>query len=243
MTTRFSKRMAEVETLLSTTSLKGADIVPVIVAPPGRGVDELKTKLLSFGPKAARAPPVFSPGWRSTAVSCWRARGVVVTGTVHAGEIRVDDRLLLTPSGLEARVARPACAKNRAAEVGRRRRNAGAPQPLPVRGCRRMRSRRGRLGGEFGVARRPTDRPRRAAHLAPRRKASPLKHWSPVHVHLGSGPRDGPRGAARGATSLAPGDFSAGAARARGQGGRAWPATASSLRKPLGDAHGLPAPR
>ena len=44
--------------------------------------------------------------------------GVVVTGTVHAGEIRVDDRLLLSPSGLEARV-RSLHAQNRAAEIGR----------------------------------------------------------------------------------------------------------------------------
>ena len=47
-------------------------------------------------------------GWwgvfRTGLIGMILAVGVVVTGTVHAGEIRVDDRLLLTPSGLEARV-------------------------------------------------------------------------------------------------------------------------------------------
>src|SRR4029453_9854261 len=42
------ERMAEVETLLAATSLKGAEIVPVS-ALSGRGVDELKARLLPLG--------------------------------------------------------------------------------------------------------------------------------------------------------------------------------------------------
>ena len=94
-------RMAEVETLLATTSLKGAEIVPVS-ALTGQGVDELKAKLLALGESGKGAT-----GFARLAVDrCFvlAGAGVIVTGTVHAGEIRVDDRLLLTPSGLEARV-------------------------------------------------------------------------------------------------------------------------------------------
>src|SRR5260370_38957192 len=41
------ERMAEIETLLASTSLKGAEIVPVS-ALPGPGVDELKVKVLAL---------------------------------------------------------------------------------------------------------------------------------------------------------------------------------------------------
>jgi len=128
------ERMAEVETLLSATSLKGAEIVPVSSV-TGQGIDELKAKLLALGESGKGAT-----GFARLAVDrCFvlAGAGVVVTGTVHAGEIKVDDRLLLTPSGLEARV-RSLHAQNRAAEVGR----AGERCALNLTGAgsRRMRS-------------------------------------------------------------------------------------------------------
>jgi selenocysteine-specific elongation factor len=172
------ERMAEVETLLSTTSLKGADIVPVSSL-TGQGVDELKAKLLSLGESGKGAT-----GFARLAVDrCFvlAGAGVVVTGTVHAGEIRVDDRLLLTPSGLEARV-RALHAQNRAAEVGR----AGERCALNLTGPRLSKDaiRRGDwvVSAELNA---PTDRADvRLSLLAS--EGQPLKHWSPVHVHLGS---------------------------------------------------------
>src|SRR5690348_11085408 len=109
------ERMAEIESLLSGTALAGSEIVPVS-ALTGQGVDELKAKLLVMGESAKG-----TTGFARLAVDrCFvlPGAGVVVTGTVHAGEIRVDDRLLLTPSGLEARV-RSLHAQNRPAETGR----------------------------------------------------------------------------------------------------------------------------
>jgi selenocysteine-specific elongation factor len=172
------ERMAEVETLLSTTSLKGADIVPVSSL-TGQGVDELKTKLLSLGESGKGVT-----GFARLAVDrCFvlAGAGVVVTGTIHAGEIRVDDRLLLTPSGLEARV-RGLHAQNRAAEVGR----AGERCALNLTGPRLSKDaiRRGDwvVSSELHA---PTDRPDvRLTLLAS--EGQPLKHWSPVHVHVGS---------------------------------------------------------
>ena len=172
------ERMAEIETLLSTTSLKGADIVPVSSL-TGQGVDELKAKLLLLGESGKGAT-----GFARLAVDrCFvlAGAGVVVTGTVHAGEIRVDDRLLLTPSALEARV-RALHAQNRAAEVGR----AGERCALNLTGPRLSKDaiRRGDwvVSAELHA---PTDRADvRLSLLAS--ESQPLKHWSPVHVHLGA---------------------------------------------------------
>lgn len=172
------ERMAEVETLLASTSLKGAEIVPVS-ALTGQGVDELKARLLALGESGKGAT-----GFARLAVDrCFvlSGAGVVVTGTIHAGEIKVDDRLVLTPSGLEARV-RSLHAQNRPAVVGR----AGERCALNLTGSRLSKEaiRRGDwvVSPELHV---PTDRiDVRLKLLAS--EDQPLKHWSPVHVHLGS---------------------------------------------------------
>ncbi len=172
------ERMAEIETLLASTSLKGAEIVPVS-ALTGQGVDELKAKLLALGESGKGAT-----GFARLAVDrCFvlAGAGVVVTGTVHAGEIRVDDRLLLTPSGLEARV-RSLHAQNRPAQVGR----AGERCALNLTGPRLSKDAIGR--GDWVVSpelHAPTDRPDVRLHVLAS-EGQPLKHWSPVHVHLGS---------------------------------------------------------
>ena len=172
------ERMAEVETLLSTTSLAGAEIIPVS-ALTGQGVDELKAKLLALGESGKGVT-----GFARLAVDrCFvlSGTGVVVTGTIHAGEIKVDARLVLTPSGLEARV-RSLHAQNRPAEIGR----AGERCALNLSGSRLSKDSVRR--GDWVVSpelHAPTDRiDVRLKLLAS--EGQPLKHWSPVHVHLGA---------------------------------------------------------
>jgi selenocysteine-specific elongation factor len=172
------ERMAEIETLLSTTSLKGAEIMPVSSV-TGQGVAELKARLLSLGESGKG-----TTGFARLAVDrCFLlpGAGVVVTGTVHAGEIKVGDHLLLTPSGLEARV-RSLHAQNRVAEIGR----AGERCALNLSGARL--SKEAVRRGDWVVAAElhaPTDRlDVRLKLLAS--EAEPLKHWSSVHVHMGS---------------------------------------------------------
>ena len=82
------ERMAEIETLLSTTSLKGAEIMPVSSV-TGQGVAELKARLLSLG-ESGKGMTGFA---RLAVDRCFLlpGAGVVVTGTVHAGEIKVGD--------------------------------------------------------------------------------------------------------------------------------------------------------
>ena len=172
------ERMAEIETLLSSTSLRGAEIIPVS-AITGQGIDELKAKLLALG-ESRRGVRGFA---RLAVDRCFvlPGAGVVVTGTVHAGEIRVDDHVLLTPSGLEARV-RSLHAQNQASDVGR----AGQRCALNLSGPRLSKDsvRRGDwvVGPELHA---PTDRiDLRLKVLASEKE--PLKHWAPVHVHLGA---------------------------------------------------------
>ncbi|MBS0517154.1 MAG: selenocysteine-specific translation elongation factor [Proteobacteria bacterium] len=172
------ERMTEVEALLATSTLKGAEIVPVS-ALTGQGVDELKAKLLALG-ESVRS----TTGFARLAVDrsfVLPGAGVVVTGTVHAGEIRVDDRLLLTPSGLEARV-RSLHAQNRPAEIGR----AGERCALNLTGPKLTKEAVRR--GDWVVSpelHAPTDRlDVRLKLLASEPHA--LKHWSPVHVHIGA---------------------------------------------------------
>jgi len=172
------ERMAEVETLLSSTSLAGAEIIPVS-AMTGAGVDELKAKLLALGESGKGAS-----GYARLAVDrCFllSGAGVVVTGTVHAGEIKVGDHLLLAPSGLEARV-RSLHAQNRVAEVG----HAGERCALNLSGARLSKDVVKR--GDWVVSpelQAPTDRIDVELKVLASEK-DPLKHWAPVHIHLGA---------------------------------------------------------
>ena len=139
----------------------------------------LKAKLLALGESGKGVT-----GFARLAVDrCFvlSGTGVVVTGTIHAGEIKVDDRLVLTPSGLEARV-RSLHAQNRPAEIGR----AGERCALNLSGSRLSKDSVRR--GDWVVSpelHAPTDRiDVRLKLLAS--EGQPLKHWSPVHVHLGA---------------------------------------------------------
>jgi selenocysteine-specific elongation factor len=190
------ERMAEVETLLASTALRGAEIIPVS-AMTGQGVEELKGKLLALGESGKG-----TAGYARLAVDrCFllSGAGVVVTGTVHAGEIKVGDHLLLTPSGLEARV-RSLHAQNRAAEVG----HAGERCALNLSGPRL--SKEAVKRGDWVVSpelHAPTDRLDVDLKLLAS-ETQPLKHWSPVHVHLGAAHVMG-RVALLGGDQLAPG--------------------------------------
>ena len=172
------ERMAEVETLLSSTSLRGAEIIPVS-AVTGQGIDELKSKLLTLGESGKG-----TAGHARLAVDrCFllSGAGVVVTGTVHAGEIKVGDHLLLTPSGLEARV-RSLHAQNRAADIG----HAGQRCALNLSGARL--SKEAVKRGDWVVSpalHAPSDRLDVELKLLASEE-QPLKHWSPTHIHLGA---------------------------------------------------------
>jgi selenocysteine-specific elongation factor len=91
----------QVRALLAGTALAGAPMVPVS-ARTGEGVPELQAALLSLD-----ARPRDQDGYPRLAVDrafVLSGAGLVVTGTLVSGRVAADDRLLLSPSGLELRV-------------------------------------------------------------------------------------------------------------------------------------------
>ena len=106
----------EIEALLESTSLKGAEIVPVS-AVTGAGLDLLAGRIdAALGASAARS----REGRFRLAVDrsfSIPGHGPAVTGTVLSGRVRVGDYVKVSPAGLDARV-RSIHAQNRPAEQG-----------------------------------------------------------------------------------------------------------------------------
>jgi selenocysteine-specific elongation factor len=101
----------QVRSLLAGTGLAAAPLLPVS-AVTGEGIEELRTALRALGPRQRD-----SDGYPRLAVDrafTLAGAGLVVTGTLVAGRVRVDDRLMLSPPGIELRV-RGLHAQNRAA--------------------------------------------------------------------------------------------------------------------------------
>ena len=106
--------------------------------------------------------------------------GTVVTGTAFAGTVSVGDELLLSPAGLRVRV-RGLHAQNREARqawAGQRVALNLAGERVPPERIRR---------GDWLLApalHAPSSRVDVQVRLLP--GARPLRHWTPVHVHLGA---------------------------------------------------------
>jgi len=102
-----------------------------------------------------------------------------VTGTVFSGSVGVGDHLLVSPPGWEVRV-RSIHAQNRAAERGM----AGQRCALSLAGVEKKDIARGDWVLEPAVHA-PTARFDASLKLPPS-AARALRHWTPVHVHLGA---------------------------------------------------------
>ena len=177
-----SERVAQVESqiraLLHGTGLAAAPIFPVN-ALSGDGIPALQRHLETI---AARLPPRRNGGRFRLAVDrsfSIAGAGTVVTGLVLDGRVQVGDRLLVSPAGLAARV-RGIHAQNQPAQQGL----AGQRCALNLADLHREAVGRGDLVLDPDL------------HLPTRRldvqvrvlgtEAGPLKHWIPVHCHLGA---------------------------------------------------------
>ncbi|WP_020507521.1 selenocysteine-specific translation elongation factor [Lamprocystis purpurea] len=177
-----SERVAQVESqiraLLHGTGLAAAPIFPVN-ALSGDGIPALQRHLETI---AARLPPRRNGGRFRLAVDrsfSIAGAGTVVTGLVLDGRVQVGDRLLVSPAGLAARV-RGIHAQNQPAQQGL----AGQRCALNLADLHREAVGRGDLVLDPDL------------HLPTRRldvqvrvlgtEAGPLKHWTPVHCHLGA---------------------------------------------------------
>ncbi|MBA2410904.1 MAG: selenocysteine-specific translation elongation factor [Gammaproteobacteria bacterium] len=174
-----------IQAMLAGTSLAGADIMRVS-AKTGAGVAALFRQLGEVAHmQSLRAG---SGQFRLAVDRCFsiKGAGTVVTGTVHAGMARVDDRLLISPAGLSARVRRIRC-QNRTTDIGR----AGDRCALNLTGAKL--NTRAIRRGDWLVApalHRPTLRLDGRLRVLPS-EARVLRHWTPVHVHIGAADMSG----------------------------------------------------
>lgn len=176
---RIAAANAEIRALLSGTGLANSPVFPVS-AISGRGVPELRACL----EKTALALPAPAPsGYFRFAVDrsfTLEGAGTIVTGTVFSGQVRIGDRLLISPAGHEVRV-RGIHARNQPSETGL----AGQRCALNLAGAQLEKGdiRRGDWLLEAPIHA-PVQRFDAHCRLLPAEKA--LKHWTPVHLHVGT---------------------------------------------------------
>ena len=182
------------------TTLAGAEIIAVS-ALSGRGVDRLRAHLEEAAAEAqrgrsddARFRLAVDRSFTLTGI------GVVVTGTVHAGAVRVGDRVVISPSGLLARV-RSLHAQNRASDLAR----AGDRCALSLSGPHIAQDaiRRGDVVLDPALHA-PTDRIDALLHVSSS-EPNPIGQWFPVRLHHGSA-EVGARIAPLGDGPIAPGE-------------------------------------
>ena len=177
---RITEVSAALRGLLTQTRLAVAEIVPVSIV-TGRGVAALEARLH----EAARIiPPRPASGRFRLAVDrsfVLPGTGTVVTGTVFAGQMRVGDKVLLSPSGIAARVRR-LHAQNAPAELG----CAGQRCSLNLVGPEVAKDRIKRGDWVLDAAlHAPTDRIDARVRLL-LSEDRPLRHLTSVHLHIGA---------------------------------------------------------
>jgi selenocysteine-specific elongation factor len=178
------ERLAEVEraarALTEGTTLASAEVLAVS-ALTGRGVDALRRRIEAW---AAAVSPRSEDGRFRLAVDrafTLPGVGVVVTGTVHAGSVRVGDRVQISPSGIVARV-RSLHAQNHASE----RAQAGDRCALGLAGpdVAKEAIRRGDVVLDPALHA-PTERIDALLRVSSS-EPEPIGPWFPVRLHHGS---------------------------------------------------------
>ncbi len=103
---RASEVVAETAQLVARTSLAGASVLAVSSV-TGAGLDDLRAALLAIRDRVAVEQAVGVGGPGRLAVDrafVVRGRGLVVTGSLRGGELRVGDGLRLEPGGRQVRI-------------------------------------------------------------------------------------------------------------------------------------------
>ncbi len=167
----------QVTALLANTQLAGAPMLPVS-AVSGAGMNDLRERLK----REAAAAPAKSSADQHFRYAIDRAfsvagSGTVVTGTVFNGKVVPGDKLVISPAGNEVRV-RGIQIQGKAAQAAA----AGQRCALNLTGANLEAVSR----GDWVLApaiHHPTQRiAARVSVLAS--ETQPLKHWTPVHLHL-----------------------------------------------------------
>ncbi|MGE0557789.1 MAG: selenocysteine-specific translation elongation factor [Burkholderiales bacterium] len=174
---RIEQVSAQVRALLAPTRLAAIAIHPVS-AVSGAGMAELKAMLL----REAAAQNTRSAEGQHLRYAIDRAfsiagSGTVVTGTVFNGSVRTGDKLVISPAGREVRV-RGIQIHGKAADQAR----AGERCALNLTGADVESVRRGDWVMSPAIHRPTLKLDVRLSVL--QAEAHPLKHWTPVHLHL-----------------------------------------------------------
>ena len=171
---------AEITAALAGTCLAGADILPVS-AITGEGIDALAERLDDLHKATTRR--VADGRFRLAVDRSFTlvGTGTVVTGTVLSGRVSVGDAVMISPTGLEARV-RSLHVQNRAAEQG----GAGERCALALAGAGITKEaiRRGDIVLDPSLHA-PTSRIDARLRVL-KSEAKPVGQWMPVRFHHGS---------------------------------------------------------
>jgi selenocysteine-specific elongation factor len=179
-----SERVADVITQINRatggTMLEGTDILPVS-ALTGQGIDTLRMRLDAAADETADRSADARFRLAVDRVFTLSGVGVVVTGTILSGSVHVGDRVVISPSGLSARV-RSLHAQNTPADAGR----AGDRCALNLAGdgISKKSIHRGDmvLDPELHA---PTDRIDARLCLLPS-ETRPVRQWFPARLHHAS---------------------------------------------------------
>jgi selenocysteine-specific elongation factor len=174
---RLAALAGEIRVATAGTALEGAEIMPVS-ALSGQGVEELRARLIAEAAKPTDRPEESRFRLAIDRVFTLPGVGIVVTGAILSGVVRVGDHVRISPSGLAARV-RSLHAQNSVAETGR----AGDRCALNLagQGVSKETVRRGdvALDPELHA---PTDRIDATLRLLPG-EPKPIGQWFPVRLH------------------------------------------------------------
>ena len=174
---RIEEVRTQVQALLAPTLLADAPLLPVS-AVSGAGIAELKALLLreatERGQRSAAGQHLRYAIDRAFSIA---GSGTVVTGTVFNGVVRTGDRLVISPAGREVRV-RGIQIHGKSAEQAQ----AGERCALNLTGADVESVRRGDWVMAEAIHR-PTQQLDVRLSVLPG-ESRPLKHWTPVHLHL-----------------------------------------------------------
>ncbi len=177
---RAAEAQAEARLLLSGTALRDLPIFPVSSV-TGKGVENLRAHLESEARR--RRPRPTSGRFRLAIDRCFTlpGAGTVVTGTAYSGTVTLGDSLTLSPPGSAVRV-RSIHAQNQLASQGL----AGERCALNLvgDGLDKRKVERGQWVLD-PMLHAPTQRFDASLTLVASEEHM-LKHWTPVHLHLGS---------------------------------------------------------
>ncbi|MCC6532921.1 MAG: selenocysteine-specific translation elongation factor [Burkholderiales bacterium] len=170
-----------VQRLLAGTTLHAASVLPVS-ALSGSGIDELRARLFEEARNIqARETQGRRFRYAIDRVFSISGSGTVVTGTVFNGQVKIGDRLMISPAGIPVRVRGIQVHGKAAGEV-----SAGRRCALNLTGEKldKEQVRRGDWVLDETIHR-PTRRIDAQVKVLAAEK-EPLAHWTPVHFHLGT---------------------------------------------------------